>query len=280
MDPIIVLAALASAITHAAWNAAARMRADPGMGFAVVVYSAAVPSAIGLPFVGLPSPAALPYLVAGILFNTISMRALMSAYRRAPFSVAFPVARGLTPLFVVFAAAAFLGEAMPRPMVLAGIALISCALLALASESLRRREVTVMGLAMAALSSLFAAGYVMMDASGVRAAGGILPYAFTIAIANAVALGALSALEGHRPWQLPAREWRFGLLACTVSMTSYMLVLYAFSRGNLGPVSALRETSVLFATAFAALVLKERVGRVEWLSAALAVCGIAMIRLG
>ena len=112
------------------------------------------------------------------------------------------------------------------------------------------------------------------------AAGGILPYAFTIAIANAVALGALSALEGHRPWKLPAREWRFGLIVCTISMTSYMLVLYAFSRGNLGPVSALRETSVLFATAFAALVLKERVGRVEWLSAALAVCGIAMIRLG
>jgi len=43
---------------------------------------------------------------------------------------------------------------------------------------------------------------------------------------------------------------------------------------------ALRETSVLFGTAFAAWMLAERVGRIEWLSAVIAVTGIALLRLG
>ena len=47
-----------------------------------------------------------------------------------------------------------------------------------------------------------------------------------------------------------------------------------------GPVAALRETSVLFGTAFAAWMLAERVGRIEWLSAVIAVIGIALLRLG
>jgi len=57
-------------------------------------------------------------------------------------------------------------------------------------------------------------------------------------------------------------------------------VLYAFTHGPTGPIAALRETNVLFATAFAAWILAERVGRIEWLSAVIAVAGIALLRLG
>jgi len=66
---------------------------------------------------------------------------------------------------------------------------------------------------------------------------------------------------------------RFGFLARLVSYTSSLLVLFAFTHGPTGPVAALRETSVLFGTAFAAWMLAERVGRVEWLSAVIAVTG-------
>jgi drug/metabolite transporter (DMT)-like permease len=90
----------------------------------------------------------------------------------------------------------------------------------------------------------------------------------------------LSAAEGQPPWRLAWSEWRFGFLACFVSYSSSLLVLYAFTHGPTGPVAALRETSVLFATGFAGWMLAERVGRLEWLSAAMAVAGIALLRLG
>ena len=65
-----------------------------------------------------------------------------------------------------------------------------------------------------------------------------------------------------------------------MSYTPSLLVLYAFTHGPTGPVAVLRETSVLFATAFAAWMLAERVGRIEWLSAMIAVAGITLLRLG
>jgi drug/metabolite transporter (DMT)-like permease len=65
-----------------------------------------------------------------------------------------------------------------------------------------------------------------------------------------------------------------------VLYTPSLLVLYPFTHGPTGPVAALRETGVLFATGFAAWMLAERVGRIEWLSAVIAVTGIALLRLG
>jgi uncharacterized membrane protein len=44
-------------------------------------------------------------------------------------------------------------------------------------------------------------------------------------------------------------------------------------------IAALRETSILFATAIAALFLRERVGRARLLAVALIACGAVAMRL-
>jgi drug/metabolite transporter (DMT)-like permease len=279
LTPVVFLAALASAVLHAAWNAAARRRSDPGQGFAVIIYAGGVASLPLLFIMGLPPPASWPWIAGSVAFNIITMRAMMAAYRRAPFAVAYPIARGLTPPLVVVAAALVNAE-LPSTNALIGVAAISVALLMLAGRTVRLRETPVSGVLLAAAASVFAAGYVFMDAQGVRAAGSVLAYGFAVPLLNGVVLGGLGAAEGRPPWKLPWSEWRFGLLACLMSYASYFLVLYAFTHGPTGPVAALRETSVLFATAFAAFVLAERVGHLEWLSALIAVAGIALLRLG
>ena len=63
-------------------------------------------------------------------------------------------------------------------------------------------------------------------------------------------------------------------------MSSSLRWLVRSTHGPTGPVAALRETSVLFAVGFVAWMLAERVGRIEWLSAVIAVTGIALLRLG
>jgi len=45
-------------------------------------------------------------------------------------------------------------------------------------------------------------------------------------------------------------------------------------------VAALRETSILFATAFAAVFLRERFGLVRYLATALVTAGAVAMRLG
>ena len=61
------------------------------------------------------------------------------------------------------------------------------------------------GVLLAAVSSVFAAGYVFTDAQGVRAARSVWVYGFTIPLINGIALGGLSAAEGRPPWLMTPR---------------------------------------------------------------------------
>lgn len=278
MDPTAFLAALASALTYAVWNAAARARPDPGLGFAVIVVAAGFTAFPILLFTGLPNLSAWPWMVGGMVFNLLAMRAMMATYRRTPFAVGFPIARGLTPPMVALAALAVDGEA-PSVLAVVGILAVSAALTLLGLNALRRDNASLDGLAMAALTSVFTAVYVFLDAKGARASGNILAYGCLLAVLNAILMGLMQAFEGRSPLRFTPRDWVFGLAVSVVSMASYLLLLYAFTHGPIGPMSAIRETSVLFATALAAWLLKERVGPLEWLCVVIAVAGIALLRL-
>jgi len=60
-------------------------------------------------------------------------------------------------------------------------------------------------------------------------------------------------------------------------IASYGIALWAMTRAPLALVAALRETSVLFATVFAAVFLRERFGAARYVAAGLVTVGaIAM----
>ena len=79
--------------------------------------------------------------------------------------------------------------------------------------------------------------------------------------------------------QLPLKIWLVGITGGMVSMTAYGLVLYAKNFAPLGAVSALRETSVIFATLIGFFILKEGNWKRRLGAAVLMVCGIAFIAL-
>ena len=78
---------------------------------------------------------------------------------------------------------------------------------------------------------------------------------------------------------IPLRSWVIGITGGFVSMTAYGLVLFAKNFAPLGAVSALRETSVIFAALIGFLVLKEG----NWMrllgAAMVMVLGVALIGL-
>jgi drug/metabolite transporter (DMT)-like permease len=95
---------------------------------------------------------------------------------------------------------------------------------------------------------------------------------------------ALAALA----WQLLAgrsRSLRAELGAATVaaaifSFGAYALVLGALSLAPAAAVAAVRETSILFAVALGATVLREPVGPARVAGAGLVVAGVALVALG
>jgi drug/metabolite transporter (DMT)-like permease len=75
------------------------------------------------------------------------------------------------------------------------------------------------------------------------------------------------------------RRWPLAAMGGAASIGSYAIALWAMTRAPVAAVSALRETSVLFATALSVLVLKERFGLQRAGGAVVIVGGVVALRL-
>ena len=121
------------------------------------------------------------------------------------------------------------------------------------------------------------AAYTLVDKHGIEYASpvvylelGMLPAALGYA-AGFTALAGAARLRAQ-PLLRPA-------LAGMLAFVAYVLVLAALDRAPAAPVAAVRETSVVIATALAVPLLHERVSRWRLIGAMLVVAGIALLTL-
>jgi drug/metabolite transporter (DMT)-like permease len=77
-----------------------------------------------------------------------------------------------------------------------------------------------------------------------------------------------------------AAQWAVALPAALGGMLSYVLILWVFTRAPIALAAALRDTSAVFATLIAVVVLKEPFQRQAVFAVALAAAGSVLIRLG
>ena len=73
---------------------------------------------------------------------------------------------------------------------------------------------------------------------------------------------------------------KLAVVTCgALQFAAYALVIWAMTLGPMASVSALRETSVIFAAFIGAFVLKERLGRLRIAAAILVALGIVLMRI-
>jgi uncharacterized membrane protein len=78
-------------------------------------------------------------------------------------------------------------------------------------------------------------------------------------------------------WTTIRLSWLAGLISGLVAVGSYGVFIWALSRGAMGTVAALRETSVLFAALIGTVVLRERLRPTRITAAGLITLGIVLI---
>ncbi len=278
MELIVFLAALASAALHAGWNAGIKVSASRDDAVAAVVIGCGMVALPLLVFVRLPDAAALPWMGLAVIANLAAIKALTTAYRFGDFALAYPLARGGAPLVVTGLSALLLDETI-TPLMLGGIAAISAGMIVLALEGRRRGGGGMKAIAPALVSALLIGCYSFIDAVGVRQSGSAAGYGLMVSVLNGCMFAVMQGVRRRNPVTLVTRQWRIMILAVPASVTSYILILWAMTRAPVPLVASLRETSVLFATLFAAFILRERVGAWRWLAAAAVVAGIALLRL-
>ena len=249
-----------AAVLHAAWNALTKRGRDQLVFLWCSVTAATLLLLpIGCWFMlrdGLP-PAALPFVVATIALHALYFWALGRAYGSGEYSLVYPVARGLGVAVVPLLAVPLFDE-RPSWLGATGVALVVLGIgaLHLASGAARSWRRLAAGTWWAALTGLTIAAYSLVDKAGVLRLHPV-PYIALMGAGSVVLMIPLVRARRAALRRELAVNWRAILIASTMNLTAYLLVLFAFRLSKVGYVVAARELSIVFSAFIGTLWLGE-----------------------
>jgi len=255
MSPAVIGLVLFAAVLHAAWNAVLRSGVDRL--WSVTIMSIAM-GLVAIPFaavLALPASPSWPYMILSSCLQLGYSVFLVYAYRHGELGQVYPIVRGSVPLLVTLGGFLFAGQ-RPSALALLGVVLVALGIMSLA---LGRRRASAKSVALALITGLFIAAYLTADGIGVRLAGDPRAYATWIFLIYGVSMPVtFIALRGRLTLDIRSAETLKALAGGVISLVAYVAVISALALGPIGPISALRETSVVFAVVIGRVFLGEK----------------------
>jgi drug/metabolite transporter (DMT)-like permease len=278
-----------AALMHATWNALAKRALDPVL---FLWASVAVACALGIPLMvyslineGRPPVAGYPFIAATMILHAAYFYALGRAYRASEFSLVYPLVRGLGVALVPPLAHWALDEQISA-VGAAGIGLVVLGILSLrlGAASSRRPDAPEnapatgrrTGLAWALLTGGTIAAYSVVDKAGVTRVDPVA-YVWLMGVGIALLLAPIVVRDRAALRLEWIRNARWILLASTLNLTGYLLVLFAFRMAAAGYVVAARELAIVFGALIGTIVFKEPATRLA--AAAVIFSGVVLIGL-
>ncbi len=270
---------LGAAVLHAAWNALVKVNADRLVMVAIMMMSQVGVAMLVIPFVAFPTPESWPYIWASTALNTAYCVFLISAYRHGDLSHVYPISRGTAPLIVAVVSVAVVGETLTRQ---AGLSVVVIALgimsltLTRGAEGFRDPRAMLYALG----TGIFIAGYTVVDGLGARLADSAHSYTFWVHFVNGIPITLLALYLRKGRVVVSVRQcWKIGVLAGLISLLAYWTVVWAMTQAPLALVSAVRETSMVFAVLFGVFVLRERLDLARLASIGTTLIGTVMLKM-
>jgi len=254
MSPTVIALALTAAVMHASWNAFLRSGADrlwsiTVMGITGIV--AALPVMLWFPW---PTAAGFGFILASSLLQVAYSVFLVFAYRLGDLGQVYPIVRGSVPLLVSLGGFLMTGQTLSSGQIL-GVVLVAAGIMSLSIGSQRAPTASILW---ALLTGLIIATYATVDSTGVRSFADPSAYAAWVLFTYGVLLIiAYTLMRGRLRIDIRKREARKALAAGIFVLIAYGAVIIAYSMGPAGPITAIRETSVVFAMIIGRLFLGE-----------------------
>ena len=271
-------AVIGAAVLHAVWNAVMKSGHDQHLSMTAIVLGHA-PIALVMAFIApLPDPTSWPYLIAGAALHIGYQLFLLTSYRFGDLTQVYPIARGTSPLLVAGVSVVFLGVALSSVEILA-ILMIAVGVMSLSlvrqKDGLRNSRAAALAFA----TGCFIAGYSLVDGLGARQAGTALGFYAWLSLINASVFAIIMAVA--KPGLI--RRIHIDAVPALVigggaSFIAYALVIWAFTQAPIALVTALRETSIIFALLIGVFFLKERLDLAKVASTVITLSGAILLR--
>lgn len=278
MTLLVFFAVLGAALLHASWNAIVKTGASKQSAMLVLTVGHGLIGAVIVAFHPLPPAHVWPWLMASGMIHTTYQLLLASAYEQGDLSRVYPLARGAAPLLVLVAGSVLLTDHITGPE-MAGITLLGLGIVLMARGIFRHGESRRM-LPFALGSAVATAAYSLVDGTGARLSGNVVSYVGWLMIASAVFfVPVLLTLRGPQVLRIPRRGLIWGALASVMSYLAYAIAVWAMTQAPIALVTALRETSILFAVLIGWIVFGERMDRQKAIASGLILTGVIITRL-
>lgn len=254
MTPFIFASIMCAAALHASWNAVLRDGSDRLWSMTLMMIAITGVTALALAFVPWPNTASWPYVIASAIIHTFYNLSLVRTYRSGDLGETYPISRGSSPVLVALGAAVFAHEAL-NVVSSIGVALVSCGILSLAIQS---RKLRADFLPAALTTGVLIGAYTVIDGIGVRLSGDSLAYTNSMFLLWSITMPPIFYAMRGKPPPYSKTQTVMALSGGVISILAYGIVIWAMQYGAMGMVSALRETSVVFAAIIGRIFLKEK----------------------
>ena len=274
MTTPVLLIILLAALLHALWNALVKTSADRAVTLGLVATGHCLPAFALLPFVPVPTTEAFAINIASTVIHWAYYYFLNISYRFGDLSLIYPIARGTAPVMVALGAMIWADESLPL-WAWIGILTVSAGIMILAA--IRHADKRGVGAALA--TSAIIAAYSVVDGIGIRLSGTPIGYVVWLFAAEVFVAVFVIGIRFERARSISRRSLIIGLTGGIISGLAYALALFAKTLAPIGIVSAVRETSVIFAALIGVYWLGEGPAKRRLIAASVVALGVIILAL-
>jgi len=278
MSLTVFLAVLFAAFLHALWNALIKNGGAKLTGMLILTL---VQGGIGVVVAATrdwPEAEVWLWLLGSGVFHSAYKLFLGYAYEQGDLSRVYPIARGAAPLVVMLVSIAALSDVI-APLEYVGVVVLGGGIALMARGAFVSGESRRL-IPLALGSAMMTAGYSLVDGLGARVSGDAVTYVAWLFIFDAAFFTPVClALRGRTVLRAPMRGWLNGSAAAAASYGAYAIAVWAMTQAPIALVTALRETSILFAVLIGWLVMGDRMDRGKALAAGLILLGVTLFRV-
>jgi drug/metabolite transporter (DMT)-like permease len=279
--PILALVLLLSgAALHTTWNLLLKQSKDKYIASWWMVMTGGIIALFTLLFTGLPVREMWKFAVFSILAEALYFVTLSYAYHDNEFSLIYPIARGAAPAFLALWSFIFLDERMTfgglvgLGFIIGGLLIIGISTLVKARVARLHFKGVAVGLFLALLISIYSA----IDGAAVKNGHAT---AYVMTMFTLVPLPITPFIVRKYGWSHLWQELRNQpiILPLTglLGVAAYLMAVWAYSIAPLSYSGAVREVSVVFGAIAGWWFLKEKLGAMRILGAAVIFGGIVVI---
>tara|TARA_B110000438_G_scaffold270073_1_gene286949 strand:- start:226 stop:1068 length:843 start_codon:yes stop_codon:yes gene_type:complete len=226
-------------------------------------------------FVPLPTPYIWFLIIISALIHGFYRMLVLYSYKFGDLSFVYPIARGGSSLLLAIISIIYLNDNISLYGFLAIIVL--CLGLFLISYS-KKNKFNKVAFILGALTAIMITSYTLVDGIGVRQSSNAYTYLYWMLLLNGIPVLIASFLFKGTGLRKVNKDLLFkGISFGVLAPFAYGLVVWCMQYLPIAYASAMRETSIIFATLIGVIILKEKEANSRIVPAIFIVIGIGIL---